>query len=75
MNEMWRGHGHKIKSGLRSTKQAIAGKINDLLLLHERAGTYRALYVKSYDLQNNMDHKLYSNQTGRFPVASFKGNQ
>ena len=74
-NEMWRGHGRKIKSGLRSTQQAIADEANDEPLPQQPAGTDRALYTKSYDLQNDMDRKLYSDQTGRFPAQSFKGNQ
>ena len=71
---MWRGHGRKIKSGLRSTKQAIANEVNNQPLSCEPTGADRALYVKSYDLWNDMDRKLYSDQTGRFPAKLSKGN-
>ena len=33
------------------------------------------MYAATFDLKNEMDLKLYSDQTGRFPVTSFKGNQ
>ena len=34
-----------------------------------------AIFVKDYDLHDDADRKLYTDQTGRFPVTSFKGNQ
>ena len=49
--------------------------MSDLPLPREPAGTNRALYIKSYNLQNDIDHNLYSDHTGRFPAQSFKGNQ
>ena len=73
-NKMWRGHGRKIKLGLRSTRQAIADKSNDEPPPPQPAGTDPALYVKLHDLQDDMERKLYSDQTGRFPAQSFKGN-
>ena len=72
---MWRGHGQKIKSGLSSTKQALDDETNDIPLPRKPAGIDRSLYVKSYNLHNDLKCKLYSDQTGRFPVASFKSNQ
>ena len=35
----------------------------------------RAMYLRTYNLQHDFDKKLYTDQTGRFPYTSFKGNQ
>ena len=33
------------------------------------------MFLQTYNLQQDFDKKLYTNQTGRFPHTSFKGNQ
>ena len=35
----------------------------------------RALIVKIHDIKNDMDEKIYSDQTGKFPVKSRAGNR
>ena len=35
----------------------------------------QALHLAVFDLKDEMDKKLYSDQTGRFPVTSYRGNQ
>ena len=35
----------------------------------------KAVYVKEYNLAEELDRKMYSDQTGKFPVTSYKGNQ
>ena len=72
-DEMWKGHGRKIRSGLRSTKSIVAEEAQqteNITLPNERA-----IYVQDFDLSNEVDRKIYTDQTGRFPVTSFKGNQ
>ena len=71
--EMWRGHGRKIKSGLRSTKQPIKQEESEAVLPSSEGE--RALHLQAYNLQHDFDKKLYTDQTGRFPYTSFKGNQ
>ena len=38
-------------------------------------GKERAVFVKDFNLKDAADRIMYSDQTGRFPVTSFKGNQ
>ena len=71
---MWKGHGRKIKSGLRSTKQALTAESKTLPTVKPRQ-LEQALHVKTYNLQDDLNRKLYSEQTGKFPVTSYKGNQ
>ena len=33
------------------------------------------MYQATYDLQSNLEQKMYTDQTGRFPVRSFCGMQ
>ena len=66
--EVWRGHGRKTKSGLRSTKQTILEKEADTLASKGE----RALLLQIYNLQHEFDKRLYTDQTGTFP-HSFKG--
>ena len=35
----------------------------------------RAVYVKYFDMKNEADRLMYSDQTGLSPVTSYKGNQ
>ena len=65
-SQVYRGHGRKIKAGLISTKEEEAHNIID---------GEKAFYTATFNLKDEFDRKLYSDQTGRFPVTSFKGNQ
>ena len=71
---MWKDHGRKIKSGLRSTKQALTDE-SKTPPTGKPSQADHALHVKTYNLQEDLDRKLYSDQTGKFPIASHKGNQ
>ena len=62
-----------MKSGLRSTKALVKkeeDEVKDIKLEEEQA-----TYVKDFDLKDEADRMMCSDQTGRFPVTSFKGNQ
>jgi len=72
-DEMWKGHGRKIKSGLRSTKKLVeeeALQTERITLPNERA-----IYVQDFDLSSEAERKIFTDQTGRFPATSFRGNQ
>ena len=71
--ETWKGHGRKIKSGLRSAKQPVLE--DEAKPEPPTSEGERALLVKTYNLQHQFDKKLYTDQMGRFPYTSFKGNQ
>ena len=71
--EMWRGHGRKVKSGQRSTRQLVKEE-EDMPDLPTSEGE-QAMYLQTYNIQHDFDKKLYTDQTGRFPCTSFKGNQ
>ena len=70
---MWRGHGRKIKSGLRSTQQPVQDEEPEADPPSSEGE--RALILKTYNLQHDFNKTLYTDQTGRFPYTSFKGNQ
>ena len=74
--EMWKGHGRKVRAGLRSTK-AKAPKTPTPQETPPSAvdPPEQALHLAVFDLKDEMDKKLYSDQTGRFPVTSYRGNQ
>ena len=72
-DEMWKGHGRKIKAGLRSTKQLVQTEENETTEME--IPEEKAIFVKEYDLANELDRKMYTDQTGKFPVTSYKGNQ
>ena len=71
--ERWKGHGRKVKSGLRSTKSAIKQEIAVQPTTKKKA--QQTVYSKVFDLHNDLERKMYTDQTGRFPVKSFCGIQ
>ena len=73
--EMWKGHGRKIKSGLRSTKTAIASETDGQLATNNIQKKERCIFTQMYDLHDDLELKMYTNQTGCFPVRSYRGNQ
>ena len=38
-------------------------------------GKERTILTKEYNLKNKLDRKMYTDQTGKFLVTSFPGNQ
>ena len=41
----------------------------------ETKGKTRTIYTREYNLKNELDRKMCTNQTGKFPVTSFRGCQ
>ena len=59
----------KIKSGLQSTQEALTDESKTLTTV-KPSQSEQALHVKTYNLQDNLDRKLYLDQTVKFPVIS-----
>ena len=72
-DETWKGHGRKIKMNLRSTKQALKEEeeANHQHLMNVSEADMEGIHHAVYDLANEMERKMYSDQTGRFPVRSY----
>ena len=73
--ETWKGHGRKIKMNLRSTKKLIEEEVeatNDIESVHQAT---ECCYHAVYDLEQDLDRKMYTDQTGRFPTTSYRGMQ
>ena len=72
--EFWQGHGRKVRSGLRSTKKLIEmeqdGKVTTKIELKTNT-----IFSKTYDLSDNSEQRMYTDQTGKFPVRSYRGMQ
>ncbi len=80
--ETLKGHGQKTKSGLQSTKTTTESEIgnND----NENANTMHLSWptikqkeaiIKTYDLSNEAERLMYTNQTGKFPKKLSCGYQ
>ena len=72
--ETARGHGRKIRMNLRSTKTLVKEEEEQANLVGEDSQTSYCSH-KVYNLKEEMDRKMYSDQTGKFPVTSYKGKQ
>ena len=57
--EVWQGHGRKIKSGLRSTKQPVLEEEAD----PPASEGERALLLQTYNLQHEFDKHLHTDKT------------
>ena len=71
--ETWRGHGRKIKSGLRSTKKLVEKEEKETTAAEIPQD--QAIFVKDFNLKDEAERLMFSDQTGRFPMTSYKGNQ
>jgi hypothetical protein len=78
--ETSKGHGRKTRSGLRSTKtSATRGSNNDEtnetthpLCPHRKQ---KEEIMRTFDLNDEAKRLMYTDQTGRFPKKSSRGNQ
>ena len=59
---------------LRSTKTLVKEEEDKAVALAEDAQT-STCYHTIYNLQDEMDRKMYTDQTGKFPVTLYKGKQ
>ena len=67
-------HGRKIQINLRSTKTLVKEEEEEAVTLAEDSQT-SACYHAICNLQDEMDRKMYTDQTGKIPVTSYKGKQ
>ena len=84
-DETWRHHGRKIQANLQPTKKAIEEEMAETKavekILREPGGQDKGadltgcVYHKVYNLQDNSDRNMYTDQTGRFPIWSYRGMQ
>ena len=72
--ETMKGHGRKIKMNVRSTKTLVKEEEEKAVASADDSQT-SACYHAIYNLQSEMDRKMYTDQTGKFPVTSYKGKQ
>ena len=68
---MWKGHSRKIKMKLRSTKFKIQDKIEEADKFVGETEDIEGCYHVVYDLDNDMDQKMYTDQPDRFLVQSY----
>jgi len=73
--ETWKGHARKIKSGLRSTKKKTKESVHSTHKGEPTRSKEKSFYMKTYDLHDDFQRKMYTDQTGRFPIKSRQGNQ
>ena len=77
--ESWKGHARKIKMNLRSTKKLVEEEEADrqrVLNLEDVTAEMGedGVHHRIYNLAEDMDRKIFSDQTGRFPTMSYKGS-
>ncbi len=79
--ETMKGHGCKTKSRLRSTKTPAKRDDNNAdiktasIHLPHPPTKQKELVLRIFDLSNEAQRLMYTNQTGKFPKKSSKGNQ
>jgi hypothetical protein len=74
-----KGHGQKGKSGLRSTKSTepiIKIEPGTVNRTHLQASTQtHGIFINVFNIKEEAVGMIYTNQPGRFPKKSSKGNQ
>ena len=75
LEETWKDNSRKIKSGLRSTREAIASKSDRRVTTNSIQKKENCIFVKTYDLHDNLGFKMCTDQSGRFTEQSYRGNQ
>jgi hypothetical protein len=79
-DETIKGHGRKTKSGLRSTKTQVENESNtdDIENASMRPTQpptkQKESILRIFDLSDEAQRLMYTNQTGKFPKKSSKGN-
>jgi len=73
--ETVKGHMRKQKAGIRSTKkQLIIPEEEDGKTIRPKK-KHRDVMIKVFDTNDELAMKIYTDQTGRFPTRSSRGNQ
>ena len=70
---MWQGHGQKIKSGLCSTKAALEVENAEAPALTK--SKERTIFATTYDVHDDLERKMYTDQKGRFPIRLYLSHQ
>ena len=70
-DKSWKGHDRKTKSGLQSTKQALQQELVGALTTPHVKAREKVVYHKIYNMHNNLEKNVFTDQTGKFPVKSF----
>ncbi len=77
--ETLKGHGRKIRSGLRSTKTSTQNdddeEIGETLRFPRPATKQKEAIIQIYDLSDEAECLMYTDQTGRFQKKSNRGHQ
>ena len=78
-DETQEGHGRRMPSSLRSTKQTQAASPADEHELDNNEtnilSKQKTILFKVYDIAEEAAHKIWTDQTGCFPKQSSRGNQ
>ena len=80
-DETHKGHGRRTPSGLRSTKRTQTetpppvDESEDREEEHSIINKQKIIFCKVYDVEEEATHKIWTDQTGRFPKQSSRGNQ
>jgi hypothetical protein len=78
-DETHKGHGRRTPSGLQTTKQTqVAAQPEEQEHDKEEniiATKQKTIFFNVYNLEEEATHKIWTNQTGRFPKQSSRGNQ
>ena len=76
--ETLKGHGRKTRSGLRSTKTSTQNDddedIGETLHLPRPATKQKEAIIRIYNLSDEAERLMYTDQTGRFPKKSSRGH-
>jgi hypothetical protein len=77
--ETLKGHGRKTRSGLRSTKATPQideeEESEEATKLTRPPTRQKEAIIRIYDLSDEAERLIYTDQTGRFPQKSSRGNQ
>ena len=74
-----KGHGRKTRSGLQSTKTSSQidddDKITNATEFTHSPTKQKEAIICTFDLSDEAERRMYTNQTGRFPKKSSQGHQ
>ncbi len=79
LEETLKGHRRKTRSGLRSTKTSPQidndDKITNTTQRTRSPTKQKEAIIRTFDLSNEAERLMYTDQTGRFPQKSSQGHQ
>ena len=72
-HETWKGHGRKVKPGLRSTKDLV--KREEEQTANIKVEPERAVYIREFNLKDEDERLVFLDQIDMFRTTSFKRNR